>query len=273
MDSFNYPSLPKFHFTTIQSALQYLLFLSSTEDTEYADSAANLIKHNCLAVRNYGDKALWPNVQGALKQHDGLLSAKYIKGFLHNIPDELREDRRSFAALTRCLFYALFTIGSKTAYLPPGLNMGEVRYIISKLNTVRANIRDNRLFPSQVRFIFDKDSDITYPKEIIEVQIAQMEPSDFEGSINVNQTPNPMENTMTRLAQFEDVPSATPHLIHGKPAESYTEAELMGLIRKARKEQESLKDLADISTRVKAKVEALGEAIKVYVEALDGLAE
>lgn len=80
-----------------------------------------------------------------------------------------------------------------------------------------------------------------------------------------------MENTLETLTEFKDVPSATVHLIHGRPAKDYTEAELMELIRKAQANQAAIADLVDTSARMKKKSEQFAADIKVYVEALDNL--
>jgi hypothetical protein len=82
-----------------------------------------------------------------------------------------------------------------------------------------------------------------------------------------------VENEMNTLDAYKDVPSANVQLIHGKPADKYTEAELMILIRNARKAQEDIKDLVETSKRVKSKHEALEANIAIYVAALDALAE
>lgn len=82
-----------------------------------------------------------------------------------------------------------------------------------------------------------------------------------------------VENEMNTLDAYKDVPSANVQLIHGKPADKYTEAELMGLIRNARKSQEDIKDLVETSKRVKSKHEALEANIAIYVAALDALSE
>lgn len=80
-----------------------------------------------------------------------------------------------------------------------------------------------------------------------------------------------VENTMNTLTKYENKPTAMVHLIHGKPVEDYTEKELVSLIRKARQEQEDIKDLVATSERMKSKHTQLEEAIKVYVKALDNL--
>lgn len=80
-----------------------------------------------------------------------------------------------------------------------------------------------------------------------------------------------VENQMNSLSKFADQASATVQLIHGRPAEDYTESELMGLIRKAQDNQRAISDLVDTSERMKKKHEAYAEDIKVYVAALDRL--
>lgn len=80
-----------------------------------------------------------------------------------------------------------------------------------------------------------------------------------------------VENQMNTLSKFQDQASATVQLIHGRPAEDYTESELMELIRKAQSNQKAIADLVDTSERMKKKHEAYAEDIKVYVAALDRL--
>lgn len=80
-----------------------------------------------------------------------------------------------------------------------------------------------------------------------------------------------VENQMNTLTQYQDQPSVTVHLIHGRPAKDYTESELMELIRKAQVNQKAIADLVDTSERMKKKHEAYAEDIKVYVAALDQL--
>jgi hypothetical protein len=106
----------------------------------------------------------------------------------------------------------------------------------------------------------------TYPDESVIAQINQH----FE---NANIHFRKVENDMNTLDAYIDVPSVQVQLIHGKPADKYTEAELMSLIRNARKAQDDIRDLVNTSTRVKAKHEALEANIAVYVAALDALAE
>lgn len=106
----------------------------------------------------------------------------------------------------------------------------------------------------------------TYPDESVIAQINQH----FE---NANIHFRKVENDMNTLDAYKHVPSVQVQLIHGKPADKYTEAELMALIRDARKAQDDIRDLVNTSTRVKAKHEALEANIAVYVAALDALAE
>lgn len=106
----------------------------------------------------------------------------------------------------------------------------------------------------------------TYPDESVIAQINQH----FE---NANIHFRKVENDMNTLDAYKNVPSVQVQLIHGKPADKYTEAELMSLIRDARKAQNDIRDLVDTSTRVKAKHEALEANIAVYVAALDALAD
>lgn len=82
-----------------------------------------------------------------------------------------------------------------------------------------------------------------------------------------------VENFMNTLSAYQDKASATVTLIHGKPVENWTEAELVARIRDARAAQASIKDLVDTSTRMKAKYEQYEADIKVYTEALDKLPE
>lgn len=80
-----------------------------------------------------------------------------------------------------------------------------------------------------------------------------------------------VENTMNTLDKFKDQASANVHLIHGRPADTYTESELMALIREAQKNKAAIADLVDTSERVKAKSAQYDTDIAVYVTALDNL--
>lgn len=80
-----------------------------------------------------------------------------------------------------------------------------------------------------------------------------------------------VENKMNTLTKFEKQVSATVHLIHGRPADDYSESELMALIREAQKNKAALADLVDASERMKAKSAQYDADIAVYVAALDAL--
>lgn len=82
---------------------------------------------------------------------------------------------------------------------------------------------------------------------------------------------NNVEIKMNTLTKFEKVPVATVKLIHGRPVEDYTEAELIGLIRKANEQKKDIADLVSTSKRMAARDKELTEAITVYTEALDNL--
>lgn len=82
---------------------------------------------------------------------------------------------------------------------------------------------------------------------------------------------NNVEIKMNTLTKFEKVPVATVKLIHGRPIEDYTEAELIGLIRKANEQKKDIADLVSTSKRMAARDKELTEAITVYTEALDNL--
>lgn len=97
------------------------------------------------------------------------------------------------------------------------------------------------------------------------------EPEVNEHIEQANQHFKIVENKMNTLTKFEKEVSATVHLIHGRPAEDYTESELMQLIREAQKNKAAISDLVETSERMKAKSEKYDADIKVYVEALDNL--
>lgn len=80
-----------------------------------------------------------------------------------------------------------------------------------------------------------------------------------------------VENTMNTLEKYKDKASAQVHLIHGRPVETYTESELMALIREAQKNKEAIADLVETSERMKAKSAQYDADIAVYVTALDAL--
>lgn len=88
---------------------------------------------------------------------------------------------------------------------------------------------------------------------------------------NANQHLRNVENEMNTLTKFKDEVTKTVTLIHGKPVEDYTEAELVELIRKARQSQQDISDLVDTSKRMKERHEQLAKDILVYTEALDKL--
>lgn len=73
------------------------------------------------------------------------------------------------------------------------------------------------------------------------------------------------------LEKYKDVVVKEVTLIHGKPTEDYTESELIALIRGARAEQESIKDLISDSKRMRTRAETLATNISVYTTALDAL--
>lgn len=80
-----------------------------------------------------------------------------------------------------------------------------------------------------------------------------------------------VENKMNTLTQYENETLVTVDLIHGRPKDSYTEAQLIELIRKARAAQNDIADLVDTSKRMKERHEKLAQDIAVYTEALDNL--
>ncbi len=88
---------------------------------------------------------------------------------------------------------------------------------------------------------------------------------------NAEQSFKKVEIEMNTLTKYAKTPSVTVQLIHGRPADEYTEEELMALIRNAKASQESIADLVDTSKRMKEKSEQYSADIAVYVEALDNL--
>lgn len=88
-------------------------------------------------------------------------------------------------------------------------------------------------------------------------------------------TPKPIEvtpmSTSNFISKFEDQALVTVKLIHGKPVEDYSEAELIDLIRKAKEQQSAISDLVDVSKRMADKHASIAKNIEVYVKALDAL--
>lgn len=178
---------------------------------------------------------------------------------------ETKEDQRLFAHLCRVMIYRYaihkgyvsnrnFTISDYLA------NTGKQLYLVGVLKLGREDMPVNT---SQVV----QATDIVLADMLeLETKVTAVGIESTKSFIKQREEPN-----MNQITSLANVTKTQATLIHGRLLSELSEDALIAMIRKARKQQEDIKDLVDASTRMKARYEQLEADIKVYAEALDSL--